>query len=133
MSEQDVKKKPKKEKELKEKETKKAKQEETSSLFDKQNVQRNNVVDIESSAEQTNKTLKRKQNGAHKANVKKKSIASDSDSEDSEDYGKSIKESDVKEQAPLKEKRGAALKAQEKRDKKPSSQTISISDDDSSN
>jgi len=91
-------------------------------------VQRNNTSDIETSAEQTNKTLKRKQNGAHKANVKKKSIVSDSDSDVSEDYEKDVEDYNVSEKVlKTKQKRGAALKAQEKKEHK----SIEISDDSS--
>lgn len=82
MSSQDAKKKPKiiKEKATKEKETKKPKAEESSSLFDKQKVQREKS-DVESSADKVNATLKRKQNGSHKANVKKRNFGSESDSD----------------------------------------------------
>jgi len=94
-------------------------------------VQRNNTSDIETSAEQTNKTLKRKQNGAHKANVKKKkSIASDSDSDDSvADYVNKISDTEVTDKVvEPKQKRGAALKAKEKQEQK----SICISSDNDS-
>lgn len=93
-------------------------------------MQRNNTSDIETSAEQTNKTLKRKQNGAHKANVKKKSVASDSDSDDSvADYVNKISDSEVTDKVvEPKQKRGAAVKAKEKQEQK----SICISSDNDS-
>lgn len=74
-------KKPKKEKVVKE-----AKPQESTSLFDKYNVNKDKwASDLDSSADKVNNNLKRKQNGKPKANVKKMNLGdsdSDSDGED---------------------------------------------------